>query len=120
MAAMDPERYEVAPLSDRQGRPLESRGPSCRSPARIPISTSCFPSCTAPSAKTAPCRALFELADLPYVGANVLASAVSMDKDVMKRVCRERGLPVVDYVVLDRDEIDAEAVARELAVSRCS
>ncbi|MDP9170983.1 MAG: D-alanine--D-alanine ligase, partial [Acidobacteriota bacterium] len=50
----------------------------------------------------------------PYVGANVLASALSMDKDVMKRVCRDAGLPVVDYLVLSRDEISAEDVARKL------
>jgi D-alanine-D-alanine ligase len=60
-------------------------------------------------------QGLFELADLPYVGANVLASSVSMDKDVMKRVCRDRGLPVVEYMVLDRTELNAEKVAKELA-----
>src|SRR5262249_28810833 len=47
-------------------------------------------------------QGLLELADLPYVGANVLASAVSMDKEMMKRVCAERMLPVVDYVSLAR------------------
>jgi len=59
-------------------------------------------------------QGLFELADLPYVGANVLASSLSMDKDAMKRVCRERGLPVVEYLVLSRGEMDAEVVTREL------
>jgi D-alanine-D-alanine ligase len=44
-------------------------------------------------------QGLLELADLPYVGAGVLASSVSMDKDMMKRVARERGLPVVEYFV---------------------
>ncbi|MGD0438711.1 MAG: D-alanine--D-alanine ligase A, partial [Bryobacteraceae bacterium] len=42
-------------------------------------------------------QGLLELADLPYVGAGVLASSISMDKEMMKRVARERGLPVVDY-----------------------
>jgi D-alanine-D-alanine ligase len=45
-------------------------------------------------------QGLLELADLPYVGAGVLASAVSMDKEMMKRVAKERGLPVVEYVVM--------------------
>src|SRR5579863_3595102 len=58
-------------------------------------------------------QGLLELADLPYVGAGVLASAVSMDKDVMKRLMRERDLPVVDYKVVSRDEIEADAVAPE-------
>src|SRR5205823_5082903 len=48
-------------------------------------------------------QGLLELADLPYVGAGVLASAVSMDKEMMKRVCKERLLPVVDYVTVSRD-----------------
>ena len=43
-------------------------------------------------------QGLLELADLPYVGAGVLASAVAMDKEVAKRLCKERGLPVVEYV----------------------
>jgi D-alanine-D-alanine ligase len=48
-------------------------------------------------------QGLLELADLPYVGAGVMASAVSMDKEMMKRVCRERLLPIVEYVTVTRD-----------------
>jgi D-alanine-D-alanine ligase len=61
-------------------------------------------------------QGLLELAGLPYVGAGVLASSVSMDKDMMKRVCRERGLPVVDYVTFGRDDIDANAVKFDFPV----
>jgi D-alanine-D-alanine ligase len=42
-------------------------------------------------------QGLLELADVPYVGAGVLGSAVGMDKDVMKRLLREAGLPVGAY-----------------------
>jgi len=45
-------------------------------------------------------QGLLELADLPYVGAGVLASSISMDKEMMKRVAKERGLPVVEYAVV--------------------
>jgi D-alanine-D-alanine ligase len=45
-------------------------------------------------------QGLLELADLPYVGAGVLASSISMDKEMMKRVAKERGLPVVDYAIV--------------------
>ncbi len=50
-------------------------------------------------------QGLLELADLPYVGAGVLASSISMDKEMMKRVAKERGLPVVEYAIvsLQRD-----------------
>jgi D-alanine-D-alanine ligase len=47
-------------------------------------------------------QGLLELADLPYVGAGVLASAVSMDKEVTKRLLAERGLPVVEYFTVAR------------------
>jgi D-alanine-D-alanine ligase len=57
-------------------------------------------------------QGLLELAGLPYVGAAVLASAVSMDKEMMKRLCMERGLPVVEYVALMRDELDPAAICR--------
>jgi D-alanine-D-alanine ligase len=48
-------------------------------------------------------QGLLELADLPYVGAGVLASAVSMDKEITKRLLAERGLPVVEYVTVTRE-----------------
>jgi D-alanine-D-alanine ligase len=48
-------------------------------------------------------QGLLELADLPYVGAGVLASAVSMDKEVTKRLLIERGLPVAEYFTVIRD-----------------
>src|SRR5512143_4160873 len=48
-------------------------------------------------------QGLLELADLPYVGAGVLASAVAMDKEITKRLLAERGLPVVEYVTVTRD-----------------
>ncbi len=49
-------------------------------------------------------QGLLELADIPYVGAGVLASATGMDKDAMKRLFRDAGLPVVDWMlVLRRD-----------------
>ncbi len=40
-------------------------------------------------------QGLLELAMVPYVGADVIGSAVGMDKDVAKRLLREGGVPVV-------------------------
>jgi D-alanine-D-alanine ligase len=42
-------------------------------------------------------QGLFEIMGLPYIGCGVLASAVGMDKDVMKRLFIQAGLPVVPY-----------------------
>ena len=62
-------------------------------------------------------QGLFELADLPYVGAGVLASAVGMDKATMKAVFQAHGLPVVEHLVVTRHEWRAapERVARRIA-----
>jgi D-alanine-D-alanine ligase len=56
-------------------------------------------------------QGLLELADVAYVGPGVLASSVSMDKDVMKRLFRESGLPVVECIVLARPNLDASEAA---------
>jgi D-alanine-D-alanine ligase len=52
-------------------------------------------------------QGLLELANVPYVGAGVLGSAVGMDKDVMKRLFREAGLPIVDYWTIRKSEIES-------------
>ncbi len=49
-------------------------------------------------------QGLLELTGIPYVGAGVLASAVGMDKDVMKRLFRDADLPVVDWVLVLRSD----------------
>jgi len=59
-------------------------------------------------------QGLLELADLPYVGAGVLASSLSMDKEMMKRVCQERGLPVVEYVTQTRASMDTVEITSRL------
>ncbi len=59
-------------------------------------------------------QGLLELADLPYVGAGVLGSAVSMDKEMMKRVCKERMLPIVDYVTVTRSTPSIVEACRRL------
>lgn len=49
-------------------------------------------------------QGLLELADIPYVGAGVLASATGMDKDAMKRLFRDAGLPIVEWVLVLRSD----------------
>src|SRR5258707_1145562 len=48
-------------------------------------------------------QGLLELADIAYVGAGVLGSAAGMDKDVMKKLFRFSGLPIVKHVTVLRD-----------------
>ena len=47
-------------------------------------------------------QGLLELADIAYVGAGVLGSAAGMDKDVMKRLFRDAGIPIVKHITVLR------------------
>ena len=49
-------------------------------------------------------QGLFELAGIAYVGSGVLGSAAGMDKDAMKRLFAQAGLPIVKHVALLRAE----------------
>jgi len=114
-AAMSPDRYEVTHYRiDKEGH--WSPRAIVPEPGAHPEIDVVFPVLHGTFGEDGTMQGLFELADLPYVGANVLSSALSMDKDVMKRVCREQGLPVVDWLVLERDGHDdvAEDVAAKL------
>ena len=63
-----------------------------------------FPVLHGPYGEDGTVQGLLELANVPYVGAGVLASAVGMDKATMKLVFAAAGLPICDYdVVLKRD-----------------
>ncbi|HEY2506867.1 MAG TPA: D-alanine--D-alanine ligase family protein [Streptosporangiaceae bacterium] len=54
-------------------------------------------------------QGLLEMAGVPYVGAGVLASAVSMDKEYMNLIFKAKGLPVGPYVVVnERDWPNAD------------
>jgi D-alanine-D-alanine ligase len=87
-----------------------ARGPDGRG-ALVPISESAaapleidvvFPVIHGPLCEDGTVQGLLELADVAYVGSGVLASAVSMDKDVAKRLAEFAGIPVAPYRVLTR------------------
>lgn len=52
-------------------------------------------------------QGLLRLLNVPFVGASVLGSAVGMDKDVMKRLLKEAGLPVPRFRALRANELEA-------------
>jgi D-alanine-D-alanine ligase len=63
-----------------------------------------FPVLHGPYGEDGTIQGLLELANVPYVGAGVLASAVGMDKAVMKVVFAAAGLPICPYRVVLRHE----------------
>jgi D-alanine-D-alanine ligase len=78
-----------------------------------------FPVLHGPYGEDGTVQGLLELANVPYVGAGVLASAVGMDKAAMKLVFAAKGLPICDYdVVLKRDWQRDERAVLETLVTR--
>ncbi|HME10599.1 MAG TPA: D-alanine--D-alanine ligase family protein [Bryobacteraceae bacterium] len=114
MDNLDPEKYKILHyLISKQGkwspRPIAPEpGANAEIDVVIPVLHGTF-------GEDGTVQGLLELADLPYVGAGVLGSAVSMDKEVMKRLAHERGLPVAPYIVLHASELgDLEDICRKL------
>src|SRR5438045_7633897 len=59
-----------------------------------------FPVVHGPLWEAGTIQGLIELAEVPYVGCGVLASAIAMDKEMAKRVARDAGISIVPYVSL--------------------
>ena len=57
-----------------------------------------FPILHGPFGEDGTVQGLLKLADVPFVGSGVLGSAVSMDKDVMKRLFRDAGIPIGKFL----------------------
>ena len=63
-----------------------------------------FPALHGPYGEDGTIQGLLEVANIPYVGAGVAASAISMDKDLMKTIFQQRGLPILKWMTIRRKE----------------
>ncbi len=104
----EPGKRELLALNEQPG----SRAVQLLSVTELDV---IFPLLHGPYGEDGTVQGLLELADLPYVGAGVLGSALAMDKSVCKEVLRANGIPVVDWIVVLRSEAerDPEAIARQ-------
>ena len=128
---LDPSRYEAVPIKiEKDGRwMLAGDVPKAISAAEVhrqasttalqaidPTTTLAaggidivFPVLHGPYGEDGTVQGLLELANVPYVGAGVLGSAVGMDKAVMKTLFLAGGLPVARYLVVLRPEWTRDA-----------
>jgi len=113
MKAMDRSKYEVIEYFISKEGKWQPK-PILPEPGVHPEIDVVFPVLHGTFGEDGTVQGLLELADLPYVGAGVLASSLSMDKDLMKRVCHESGLPVVEYLTLSRGSLDTAKVVSRL------
>lgn len=65
-----------------------------------------FPILHGPNGEDGSIQGLLQLADVPYVGCDILSSAAGMDKEFSKLVFNNEGLPQADYIKVMRTEIE--------------
>ena len=92
---------EVALLPEHQGHIINFAKPGDKQ-QKIDV---VFPILHGPFGEDGTVQGLLKLAGVPFVGAGVLGSAVGMDKDVMKRLLREAGLPIGKFISFKDFEI---------------
>jgi len=128
-AAADKDRFEVVALGiTREGHwrlavladPLPDRLDADGlpvAPAEIfaEPDTVVFPLIHGPMGEDGTIQGLLEVADVPYVGSGVLASAVCMDKAMAKLVCAQHGLPQCRYRTASADDPPEEVAEQAVA-----
>ncbi|WP_026689647.1 D-alanine--D-alanine ligase [Alteribacter aurantiacus] len=78
-----------------------------------------FPILHGPLGEDGTMQGMLKLAGLPFVGPDVLGSAVSMDKDIAKRLLKDAGLRVADSITLkkhNKDTVTFEEVEKKLGL----
>jgi D-alanine-D-alanine ligase len=87
--------------------PGESRSPMIRPSTgaafgRVDV---VFPVLHGPFGEDGTIQGLLKLANVPFVGAGVLGSALGMDKDVMKRLLRDARVPIAKFMAFERADV---------------
>lgn len=96
----------VPPVPQSHGMmPFESPGKSGDAGIQVDV---IFPVLHGTFGEDGTIQGVFELADIPYVGAGVLGSSAGMDKDVMKKLFAAAGLPIVKHVTILRPQWEKE------------
>ncbi len=135
ITALDAARYEVVPLAiSKLGHWLtgaqaaqmlaDPAGVAVTSGSLVPQGEALnqidvvFPVLHGPLGEDGTVQGLLELADLPYVGCGVTASAIGMDKAACKAIFAAHGLPQVPYLVLKRNHWEADRAAVLAAIEK--
>jgi D-alanine-D-alanine ligase len=101
----DPTQHSLVPARDGRSSPSLSGGGQGEG---VPPLDVVFPVFHGLNGEDGTIQGVLELANLPYVGAGVLGSALGLDKIYMKRAFAAAGLPVVDYLPITRREYERD------------
>jgi len=107
--ALDKEKYQIFPVKiDKNGKF------NLNTLKKIDV---IFPVLHGPFGEDGSMQGLLKILNLPFVGSSVLGSAVSMDKEIMKKLFKEAGIPIGKFIVLKYGEkITFEKVKKELGM----
>ncbi len=114
-ASVDPTAPNLIPLNSALPAPRPSEREAGQGGMNLDV---VFPVLHGTFGEDGTVQGLLELAGLPYVGAGVLASAVGMDKDVMKKLFRHAGLPIVNWVLILREEWEQNPAAAQKRIEK--
>ncbi len=108
---LDDAQQEVCPVAllPASGGILTRIG-STQAPIKLDV---VFPVLHGPFGEDGTVQGLLKLAGVPFVGASVLGSAVGMDKDVMKRLLRDAGIPIAKFLVATKNTLPSFAEAKK-------
>jgi len=130
LGAVDNDKYSVEPVwIDREGRWFKGIRPkdlpdnkSAGEPVidiigELKKYDAAFPALHGRFGEDGTVQGIFEIAQVPYVGADVLGSALAIDKAVTKAVCSAHGIKVVDFIEVSFDQWkhDSAVVEKQLA-----
>lgn len=91
-------------LPDFQGKTVPEDAEEC-SVEKLRVCDVLFPLLHGPFGEDGTVQGLFVCLNIPFVGAGILGSALGMDKDVMKRLLAQGGIPHAKFLVYTRDRL---------------
>jgi D-alanine-D-alanine ligase len=97
--ALDPDKYEV-----KRYDPATDLGKLAAEAQNIDVA---FILLHGPGGEDGTMQGFLDLLQIPYQGSGVLGSAIAMDKDLAKKLYRQAGLPVPDWQMASKDDIQA-------------
>lgn len=107
--ALDKKKYQITPIKINKNGKFDFR--------ILNNFDVIFPVLHGPFGEDGSMQGLLKLAGVPFVGAGVLGSAVGMDKDVMKRLLRDAGIPIGKFVTVKLGEkINFNKIKKELGL----
>lgn len=94
--AFDKTKYQIIPLKINKDGKLDFN--------KLKKFDVVFPVMHGPFGEDGSMQGLLKLAGVPFIGPSVLGSAIGMDKDVMKRLFRDAGIPIGKFIALNAGE----------------